>query len=176
MPFGTHHFVFDIDGVLIASRRLVTYAYQAAGVEMPDAAWGLPWQEWLPDLLGDYDAAGRAHEAKTRVYLEMLEDDLSTFRLPSADIAAGLERSRPSSVSYITGASPKAARAVLGRLGLDSSRLIGSEVPVSARAPYLRIIGERGVYFDDRREGADAAADAGWQFMWVPDLEASWMA
>src|SRR5262245_21811883 len=37
---------FDLDGVLVDTRRAVVEAYKYVGVDMPDGAWGLPYREW----------------------------------------------------------------------------------------------------------------------------------
>ena len=61
--------VFDVDGVLVDTRELVVQAYRDVGVEMPENAWGLPWHEWLPALVGDDGRAAELHREKTRRYV-----------------------------------------------------------------------------------------------------------
>jgi hypothetical protein len=158
---------FDIDGVLADTRQAVTLAYKRAGVELPEEAWGISWKVWLPAIVGP-DAAQGIHLEKQRHY-ETLLDAGMVHELPGAHLARALIwLGHP--VRFVTAASERSARAVLRSLNLPTDYLYGSELSPSARAEKLREIAKhfQGVtaftYFDDREEGAQIAADAGWVF------------
>lgn len=58
--------VFDLDGTLVDTRLAVLDAYGRAGVNMPEDAWGLPWQDWLITPEGRPDFA--KHALKNAAY------------------------------------------------------------------------------------------------------------
>lgn len=140
--------VFDIDGVLIDSKKLVRRAYELAGVSMPDHAWGLPWQDWLPELVAKDDIR-RVRVLKQQMYLKLLRSHVP--RLPAADVASALEMENHA-VKYVTGASADIAPYVLGALHLSPSSLAASESDLAAKtgaARYMMRRGWRVVYVDD---------------------------
>jgi FMN phosphatase YigB (HAD superfamily) len=160
---------FDIDGVLIDSRWIVKESYKRAGVDMPNEAWGHPWQTWLPALAGSYDAAVDIHTRKTATYVDTLRTNgvVNRCELPFAMIARALERDVLADVYYVTGASHEAATTILDELGLDSSKLLGSSVTTADRESIFKKLSGRGVYVDDRIEGQVPATAAGWNFIWA---------
>lgn len=167
---------FDIDGVLIDSREIVNRSYKRVGVDMPESAWGHPWNTWLPTIVGSYDAAVDVHDRKTAIYTDMLKEDgiVARYELPFASIARALERDAYTDVYYVTGASQRAATTIVDELGLTSKNILGSGVTTADRKIVLKTLGDRGVYVDDRIEGQVPAMAAGWGFIWARQDWPSW--
>ena len=158
----------DIDGVLVNSRHLVKEAYAKVGVNMPDEAWGHPWQMWLPSVVGSLGDARKAHDEKTLVYVDVIKSGAAVEnKLPYADVLLALEAMFPGDVSYVTGAAHDAAEAILESLKLTPSQLLASSVSTSERSAILKSIDETGVYIDDRIDGQAPAREAGWKFVWA---------
>lgn len=158
----------DIDGVLVNSRHLVREAYSKVGVNMPDEAWGHPWQMWLPSVTGSLENARKAHSEKTLVYVDVIKNGAALEnKLPYADILLSLEAMFPGDVTYVTGAAKDAAEAVLEALRLTPSALLASSVSTSERAAILKEVANTGVYIDDRIDGQAPAREAGWKFVWA---------
>lgn len=110
---------FDVDNTLANTAQLNRDAYHQVGVEMPDGAWGLPWQEWLIDLVGDQAGATLVHEIKTTLYEELLTQvTLEELSLSAAHVARELERHTEIRVTYLTAADTRTARRVLRKLEL----------------------------------------------------------
>jgi FMN phosphatase YigB (HAD superfamily) len=160
---------FDIDGVLIDSRDIVKESYKKAGVDMPNEAWGHPWQSWLPNVAGSYYEAAQLHSKKTEIYVELLKNDGTARKhaLPFAEIARALERDPVTNVYYVTGASNDAATSILKELGLNVQNLVGSSLTTNDRESILKKLDATGVYVDDRIEGQGPALSAGWNFVWA---------
>jgi len=158
----------DIDGVLVNSRHLVREAYKKVGVNMPDEAWGHPWQMWLPSAVGSLEDARRVHSEKTLVYVDVIKSGAALEnKLPYADILLALERVFPGDVTYVTGAARDAAEAVLEALGLTPGALLAGSVSTSERVAILKKVAVTGVYIDDRIDGQAPAREAGWKFVWA---------
>lgn len=158
----------DIDGVLIDSRQLVREAYRKVGVNMPDEAWGHPWQMWLPSVTGSLENARKAHSAKTLAYVDVIRGGAALEnKLPYADILLSLEAMFPGDVTYVTGAAKDAADAILEALNLNPKALLACSVSTAERVDILRSIADTGVYIDDRIDGQAPAREAGWKFVWA---------
>ena len=158
----------DIDGVLIDSKALVRESYKAVGIDMPIEAWGHPWQTWLPAAVGSLELAKQLHNQKTDAYIDvLLSGAVRDNALPFAGIARALERDPVTSVYYVTGATNRAAVAILRELGLDSEKLIASSATTADREQLLKNLAPSGVYIDDRIEGQAPAHAAGWSFIWA---------
>lgn len=158
--------VFDVDGVVGDTRLAVREAYKRVGVRQPEEAWGISWKIWLPALVGD--RAPEVHAAKQEVYVSLLMRGFAT-KLPGADMAlALLEVGHP--VYFVTAASEASARAVLMTFGLPEDLLRGWELSPSDRTEALLDVkvppcARQHVYVDDREEGANIAAAAGYGFV-----------
>ena len=150
---------FDIDGVLVDSRYAVKAAYKHVGIDMPDSAWGLPWQDWLPKLTPNVDATRRG---KSEAYLSLIREGALDV-LPMAQLARQLEGS-DCRVAYVTSSSDPSATAILKSLSLDHTCLLGTNLQPVERATKLARWSDWGVYVDDRPEGIAIARDAGWSF------------
>lgn len=94
---------FDLDGTLIDTRMAVKAAYKLAGIDMPDWAWGLAWQEWLPKQCGM--ESSRFHKLKNQHYPRMLERYAEVLPL----YQAAIELRAP----VLTGASRQAVESIL---------------------------------------------------------------
>jgi len=127
---------------------------------MPDSAWGLPWQDWLPALTPNVDEARRV---KSRAYVELIQQD-ALVALPMALLAQELE-SVGARVAYVTSSSDPSATAILKWLHLDHTCLLGTNLQPVERATKLARWADQGVYVDDRIEGRDIARDACWSFL-----------
>jgi FMN phosphatase YigB (HAD superfamily) len=162
-----------MDGVLIDSQRPVIESYREAGVDVPtDMIWGKPWKDWLIDACaGDGALAAMAHKRKTEIYLKKLENG-EVELLPMADTIR-LLHDAGHRVGIVTGATGAAAHAVIDRLGLPQSTLLGAQVPIRERATIMRQQGVTGTYVDDLLEGCIPAKEAGWRFVWAKG--APWM-
>lgn len=88
------NYIFDLDGTLIDTKRAVQEAYRAAGVEMPESAWGLSAKEWLDDQTGEI------HKRKNQFYPGML----AQFAKPMPLLGFAIKNQS----TIITGASPEA--------------------------------------------------------------------
>ena len=115
--------IFDLDGVLIDSRLMVQQAYEKVGVTMPSEAWGHPWHEWLPNIVGFKDAA-RIHREKTMTYMAMVrKDDIPT--LPPFEVMRQTRKNGLGDVAVLTGASRTSTEFILTKLGMapEQSRI-----------------------------------------------------
>lgn len=141
-------YVFDLDGTLFDTRNLVRQAYLAAGVIMPDDAWGKPAGQWLPELVG-FKRWHSVHERKTDIYLHMLRRDPPP-RTPAA--SAMIELALSGVETYvITGASREAALTLLSGFQPYHYRLIGANCDRSLKITKIRMLGRAHecVYVDD---------------------------
>jgi phosphoserine phosphatase len=143
---GIEVFVFDIDGTLADTRPLVKEAYRLAGVEMPDHVWGQPWHAWLYNRTESRAHAVSVHTRKTEAYLKLLATR-PPRKLPAVAVAQRLIADGHH-VQFITGASSKAARAVLDQCQLSTVRLIGYGCTATEKIDVLRHYGS-GLYVDD---------------------------
>lgn len=158
---------FDVDGVIIDSRELVTSCYAQVGVDIPDDAWGRPWHEWLDD--------GELHARKTQLYVEAIEDGLATW-LDGRDIVAYYLR-KGSPVCFVTGASFRAFEIIWRMSGLRSVAMSASNpvrwqvaCTMQDKVDTLKQWGAN-VYMDDIEDaGQRIAAAVGCGFVhYVPD-------
>lgn len=137
-------FVFDLDGTLLDTRQAVKEAYRAAGVEMPDECWGLPWREWLT-----MPNAAEIHKRKNVYYYKTVS--IYAKRMPLFSIA--LQGQYP----VITGASWVAVEHVLLMFGKLNVCL--READFDAKIQWLD---ERkpGTYVDDLPEARQRVKEA----------------
>lgn len=146
---------FDLDGTLINTRELNRVAYRAAGVDVPDRAWGLRWQEWLPELTGSHAVATGIHNRKVQAYVEVVTDcSVRDIALPAARLAADLqEHGDDVTLWCLTAGSLLTSRILLRKLRLG--------LPVIANLTYehrAALLADRSpsesvtVYVDDRAD------------------------
>jgi phosphoglycolate phosphatase-like HAD superfamily hydrolase len=146
-------YAFDLDGVLMDTQTAVREAYAAAGVVMDPSFWGLPWEDWLPrSCNGDKHKAQEVHDAKNNLYAQSLRDHGKPLTGAQAFRIAEQSGAR---VYVITAASRRAARMVLGRLGLEPSGLVAS-TPQRERGKHLQRWDSVGIYVDDQPHYVDA--------------------
>lgn len=157
------HVSFDLDGTLVDTRDAVRRSYRIAGVEMPDYAFGLPWQEWLPQLVDDTLEATQIHQTKTSIYLDILNSDgPPPFKiLPATLIARKLLSDRENrlhsiGVSVITAATSVATLRILDLIGLKPS-ITCSNVTLLERLKHLDTYPSGTVYVDDNCETVNQA-------------------
>jgi phosphoglycolate phosphatase-like HAD superfamily hydrolase len=145
---------FDVDGTLVNTRGLVAEAYRAVGVNPPDHAWGLRWQDWLPAAVGGYDKAQRVHTEKTQAYVKLVASrDLTDRLLPAARVARAVLDTKGCSVGCITAGTFTTARMILDRIDLPVP-LVG-QVSLDVRVDALRgslDAFQRVIYVDDNVE------------------------
>lgn len=105
---------WDLDGVLINSRRAVEEAYRAAGIEMPPDAWGKSAGEWMNMKHADYEFI---HRQKQEAYPEMLR----RFATPLAGARVLREEWQVNGVRnvIVTSASLRSAEDAVVFLGLQ---------------------------------------------------------
>jgi hypothetical protein len=141
-----------MDGCLVDTREAVEWAYSFCGVKMPHGAWGKPWHEWLPELVGGLTEAEDVHDLKTKVYLEMLRGD-HVRELPPMQLLRKGMRDGIFEVGVLTGASSAAADLVLAQsniapehilLGVGMSRAQKTDILTSLRDHYEDVM-----YIDD---------------------------
>jgi len=142
--------VFDVDGVVADTQAIVKEAYASVGVSLPDDAWGRPWREWLPDAVGKRDPE-IVHTAKTAAYEAMLRRPHALRPLAGATVARILY-GQGHFVGYLTGASERAARAVLDEVGAPG-RIIRAECSTADKIKELHGYGGA-VYVDDTWDSA----------------------
>lgn len=141
---------FDVDDTILATRELVTRAYREIGVELPEHAWGLRWEAWLPALFGgDLEQAALVHRAKTAVYEELVRDvDLHQLLLPPGRLAYAHLSGARGPVRYFTSASSRPVTIILARLGILGR--VESGLDYDRRAKLLRDLPPDTPYVDDR--------------------------
>jgi phosphoglycolate phosphatase-like HAD superfamily hydrolase len=141
---------FDVDGTILATRDLVTRAYREIGIEMPEHAWGLRWEAWLPSLFdGDLEQATIVHRAKTEVYEELVRDvNLRELLLPPGRLAYAHLAGARGPVRYFTAGSSRPATIILARLGILGR--VESGLDYDRRAKLLRDLPPNTPYVDDR--------------------------
>lgn len=155
--------VFDMDGVLADTERVVRWSYAQVGVTMPDTAWGEPWENWLYDLVGA-DEAERLHDRKTEVYARALQVPGSIEPLAGATTAKRL-LGGAYHVRFLTSASSRAAESVLRQVGLPIGLLAGTGCGTPMKGAVLRSLSDTGLYIDDLAVGATIAETADWDFL-----------
>lgn len=134
--------VFDLDDTLFDTKIAVQTAYRAAGVDMPDAMYGRPWQEWLPTLLdGTLDEVKVVHDMKNHLYIDMIENGAVERTEAFAVFASDYES------QVLTGASRPPARALLGKY---RTRLALTSASWKDKALYLAVSTlSNAIYIDD---------------------------
>ena len=135
--------IYDLDDTLFYTKDAVIESYRRAGVLMPEAMFGRPWQEWLPTVLDDsLQSAAIVHARKNRIYLDMIDNNEI-----AVTPAHTLFRNSANTV-VITGASREPAAALLGA-NLDY-RLALTQASWRDKAHYLATSSTIcGVYVDD---------------------------
>lgn len=153
---------FDMDGTLVDSREAVTAAYRDVGINLPRDAWGKPWQEWLPAMVGPgtlAETAERAqalHSAKNARY----RNHGHLLRpLPTLDVLRYYAAHR-ARVVVLTGASVEAAIHVLAKLRVsDLVVQLNCGMTLNEKARTLKVLthtyGGTGIYFDDDLNAAN---------------------
>lgn len=148
--------VFDVDGVIADSRRLVRECYDDAGVDMPDDAWGRPWHEWLDDE--------HVHARKNQLYIEAVK----AGRLPILDGAEVVRHflAQEARVGFATGSSYLAFVAVYRQSSLydlvcDVGQRIWWRVGCTTRDKIVTLRKWHAkVYVDDNEELGERIAEA----------------
>lgn len=171
--------VFDVDGTLVDTERLVREAYDSVGIAMPDSAFGTSWQEWLTPLCGDsVDEARLVNERKMIAYLRMLEE-CPPPELPGAVVVRALLAARWN-VGFVTNARLQPTLRILEQLSFPSSLLLGVEKDTQGKKAILRVLsgvgrerygrlGIGGVYLDDKPSlGLQVVRYTGWRFVHAP--------
>jgi hypothetical protein len=158
--------VYDLDGVLIDSRAAVEGAYLEVGVIMPDGAWGKPWHEWLPQLLGSHVEARIVHKRKTDIYPGMIQ--LLGHELPLAH-EARMRMARNEHVYVLTGASMRCMKAALRVCELQHATILGFGCEIATKVAALDQLSQHhahGVYYDDQ---PGVTVPDGWEhILWTP--------
>lgn len=132
-------YVFDLDGTLIDSEATVRAAYEMAGTQMPDDAWGKPWQSWC----GIY-----YHSRKCEFYNQMLHE-IPT--LPPMDLLKEMTAAGEN-VGILTGASHEALAGIMHLHGIDGVRKIGWSATLADKEYALLFLASKDgdlVYIDD---------------------------
>lgn len=131
--------VFDLDGTLVDTRRAVLDAYGRAGVNMPEDAWGLPWQDWLITPEGRPDFA--RHALKNAAYPDCVARLARRLDL--------LEFAVSNRCPILTGASRPAVEAIEACFGVTLN-VRGYSMKVGDKVSWLRGEGDvYSVYVDD---------------------------
>lgn len=127
--------IFDLDGVIVDTKRAVIEAYKIAGVDMPPEMWGHPWREWCDE---------RTHNLKNTAYNYTLNKYAVHGPL------FGVVRSLGSDAYVLTGASRDAAVLVRSMFHLNF-RLLSCECSYTSKAATLMSLAfdKEIVYFDD---------------------------
>jgi phosphoglycolate phosphatase-like HAD superfamily hydrolase len=156
---------FDIDGTLADTRGLVKESYRLAGVDMPDHVWGAPWSSWLYARTESRAQAVSIHARKTEIYLKLI-NDRPPRKLPAVLVAKALIRDGIT-VKFLTGASPRAARAILEQCQLTTDGLIGYSCTSTDKIELLKDEDPRfGLYVDDDlRAGQVVSRGAKYEFL-----------
>lgn len=132
---------------------------------MPADAWGHPWQDWLPALVGSVPGAIAVHTRKTQTYVRMLTRDLSDQALPAVRVAHQLQTDGRT-IGFLTGASSDAAITILSQLDFDPRLIIEASATTQTKTRILMDLGTR-VYVDDMEIGQEIAGAAGAAFVRV---------
>jgi phosphoglycolate phosphatase-like HAD superfamily hydrolase len=163
------HVAFDLDGVIADTRGLVKRAYDIVGVDMPDYAWGLSWQEWLPQVIKvGGELARQTHQAKCEIYRTLCLTPGAVPPGPAFELFQILAHDKERfDVGIITNASPPAAVSVMRGMDISPTFLWASGQTNSLKSDFLRRKAPRGIYLDDMHAGKVICIAADWKFVRV---------
>jgi phosphoglycolate phosphatase-like HAD superfamily hydrolase len=150
-------YAFDLDGVLIDTRKANKAAYVAAGVEYPLGAYGRSWQEWLPDAC---KRAGKdvdvVRDLKAKWYPSALRS--YAVHLPLANVIHPIHELHD--VTIVTSGSKSNAQSALDFLGIQGIDW-ACNLSSNERVAWLDAFSP-GVYFDDRDDLFSQLLATGW--------------
>lgn len=137
----------------------------AAGVRMPESAWGLRWQDWLIDACDqDESAAFEIHTKKTEIYPQKLKEH--GVWLPMRELALDLFRA-DYRVHVVTGASSQGAWTAMQFLELPNAMGYFPGMNARNKENFLLDLAQRGyttgIYFDDKPGVATPEGWEGWR-------------
>lgn len=117
---------FDVDGTLVNTLPIVRAAYAVTGITMPNEAWGLPWQSWLPTMVGGLEPARIVHRQKVVEYRRLLSTtNVELLALPACSIARNLLHAHEP-VRFMTSGTGDTAMQVLQKLRLPHRGVVGA--------------------------------------------------
>ena len=134
------NYVFDLDGTLFDTKQAVFEAYKAAGVIMPDDAWGKPWHQWLDDET--------IRQKKQKIYPEYVEKHAKA--LPLWDMFREMQDAKMNPI-ILTGAGSAAVWALMNRYPDLLIPTIRYELTIEDKISHMGMFDE-GIYFDDSSE------------------------
>ena len=142
-------FVFDMDGVLVETRRANILAYRSIGVQPPPDFHHRPWQEWVDEY---------KHRQKGDVLPEYLERVGFLYEAPLylAEQLNGLILTNASKKSYETVCRLFPRLAAIPAL---------HSMPPNDKIWWMSRQDEEGIYFDDNKAIAQRVSDEvhGWR-------------
>lgn len=152
-------YVFDLDGTLFDTEQLVRRAYLAAGVNMPDDAWGKPAREWLPALKGPLWP--NYHVRKNEIYNRMLIESppqRTTAARAMVDLSTG-----GCETYLLTGASRPAVNLLMHGFQPYHFKTLGVGCTLDEKLHRVRVVGDprQTVYVDDDENACAAFAELG---------------
>lgn len=157
-----HSVSFDIDGTLIDTKQLNRDAYYQVGVDVPDYAFGLRWQTWLPNVVGSMSKAEEIHTRKVRIYIAKLRDvNINHYILEPTYLARSLLRRTDIEVKFLTSGTVTTANIILQRLNIRAP--LAGNLSYEARRLLLHssVLGTNGsvVYIDDLADNVRRLTD-----------------
>lgn len=140
----------DVDGTVLDTRELNRRAYEEVGVTVPEHAWGLRWEAWLPTASGyELEEAALLHRAKVEVYTRLLETtELEPLLLPPGRVARAHLARGFGPVLYFTAGSRSTTTLLLARLGILGH--VEAELDYDRREKLLTSVPPGSAYVDDR--------------------------
>lgn len=132
------NYIFDLDGVLIDTKLAVKEAYKRVGVNMPEDAWGKPYEEWC---------SHEEHELKKEVYPQFV--DFLATELPMLGVAKDLDLLPNCNVMILTGASASAVELLQSKFCFQKLRILCWGANTDTKLKCLASLPSGGVYFED---------------------------
>jgi beta-phosphoglucomutase-like phosphatase (HAD superfamily) len=152
--------IFDLDGVLFETQDAVYKAYKEAGIDMPDSAWGKPWQSWLPKICGSMEEAELVHDKKDWAYETAISMNI-VQTLPPLVLLRVLSQGSLAKVGVLTGASRCSTESLMRYGNISHVPVYGTSMTRAGKFEALSGIAARGVYIDDN----DLMMPEGWRLV-----------
>lgn len=145
--------VFDVDGCLIDSRRLIVEAYGHAGAGAPNDVLAYEGIDWLGALGHTPEQVAAIKAAKNAFYLRYLQR-FGVSTLPPYEVARYLTSEGHTCFAY-TGAPPGTIAALRSRLPGWPFYFAHDGITTPQRMERLRLMYGGGVYIDDQHRLVD---------------------
>jgi phosphoglycolate phosphatase-like HAD superfamily hydrolase len=148
--------VFDLDGVIIDSERLIRTCYRRAyaPLTLPDSILASEGVDWLGDQVDDDRVARAIKERKDDFYLDMLSDGDFDL-LPGYEVAVALA-SEGHATGILTGAPVGTCATIARCVDTWPFLFVCEKMRTTAKMDWIRrVAAPAGVYVDDQAKYID---------------------